>query len=211
MGNARLLYYGKPFLLISLSLVRRPVTAAPLHCHCAAIRPGCISLYSTTCSFVSSPTIESGSLRRYLHSKTPKDKPPSAAIEPELPNKKEAPDVYDPSHLPPSRLFNIPFRRSNLFLKMSNFLREYGKLGVAIYIIIAATTFSFFYFCVKFGLDVKSWLNRVGVSLPGWAESAGDWILVYALYKLTLPIRLTLTVTMTPLLGRYFKYSSPPK
>ena len=89
--------------------------------------------------------------------------------------------------------------------KISLFFREYGKIGIGVYIGVSSLTFFLCYLGVKAGIDLKSIADLLSISIPSWGDKAGGLLITYATYKLLLPIRLALTVAITPYIKRKFK------
>lgn len=72
-------------------------------------------------------------------------------------------------------------------------LAQYGTIAVVIYLVLHTVVLFAFYLAIKMG-----WTPE------GIAGEAGIWTVAYILTKLTQPIRLGLTVLLTPLTARLF-------
>lgn len=72
-------------------------------------------------------------------------------------------------------------------------LAQYGTIAVVVYLALHIIVLLAFYLAIKMG-----WTPE------GVAGEAGIWTVAYLLTKLTQPIRLGLTLLMTPLLARLF-------
>lgn len=88
--------------------------------------------------------------------------------------------------------------------RLSHFFRQYGKLGVAVYICVSAVTFGTVYLALKAGVDVQALLGMMGIQEREWMKSAGTAAFAYAVYKLLLPARLFLVVALTRTIARRF-------
>lgn len=88
--------------------------------------------------------------------------------------------------------------------RLKLFFKRYGRMGLVVYFGISAFTFSSIYALVSMGVDMKSYLDRLGIQLPEWSEKASGAMVTYLFYKLLLPVRLSLAMLLTPPLTRYW-------
>ncbi len=72
-------------------------------------------------------------------------------------------------------------------------LAQYGTIAVVVYLTLHMIVLFAFYLAIKMG-----WTPE------GVAGEAGIWTVAYLLTKLTQPVRLALTVLLTPLIARIF-------
>ena len=86
--------------------------------------------------------------------------------------------------------------------RLSHFFRQYGKLGVGVYICVSLVTFGSVYLALKAGIDVQALLGKIGIQEREWMKSAGTAAFAYAVYKLLLPARLFLVVALTRMIAR---------
>lgn len=91
---------------------------------------------------------------------------------------------------------------SSIKERLRLFFKQYGKLGVGVYLSISAITFGSSYLALSSGVDVHGLLIRLGVPEAEWMQSAGTFAFSYAIYKLLLPARLFLTAGLTSFIAR---------
>ena len=77
-------------------------------------------------------------------------------------------------------------------------LAQYGTIAVVLYLALHMVVLFGFYLAIKMG-----W------SPEGLAGEAGIWTVAYLLTKLTQPIRLALTLVLTPIIARLFTKPAP--
>ena len=77
-------------------------------------------------------------------------------------------------------------------------LAQYGAIAVVLYLALHMVVLFGFYGAIKMG-----WTPQ------GIAGEAGIWTVAYLLTKLTQPIRLGLTLLLTPLIARLFSKPAP--
>lgn len=78
-------------------------------------------------------------------------------------------------------------------------------MGVCTHIVLSLASFSSIYAGVSAGLDVSALLDTVGLSVTtseSATNSAGSFVVAYALYKLLSPVRWPLTFAVTPVVLR---------
>lgn len=88
--------------------------------------------------------------------------------------------------------------------RLSQFFRQYGKLGIAVYFSISGVTFGSIYLALRSGVDVPGILMKLGIEEREWMKNAGTAALAYAIYKLLLPLRLAAVVWLTRSIARRF-------
>lgn len=94
---------------------------------------------------------------------------------------------------------------SSIKERLRQFFKQYGKLGVGVYLSVSAVTLGSSYLALRAGLDVHGLLIRLGVPEGEWMKSAGTFAFSYAIYKLLLPARLFVTVGLTSFIARRFR------
>lgn len=80
--------------------------------------------------------------------------------------------------------------------KVQNLFSEYGRTGIIVYFTIFFMTFFGFWTLLTVGVDIRTW---------SYFSSLGDVGaigLAYAAAKITQPIRIALTLVLTPLVAR---------
>ena len=90
-------------------------------------------------------------------------------------------------------------------------MAEYGVIAVVIY-------FSIFFLCwigawaaIERGVDLAALARRVGLSSNRLVASLGAWTAAYIFTKILQPIRLGLTVLLTPLVARVYERIRGPR
>ena len=88
-------------------------------------------------------------------------------------------------------------------------MAEYGVIAVIIY-------FSIFFLCwigawaaIERGVDLAALARRVGLSSNRLVASLGAWTAAYIFTKILQPVRLALTVVLTPLVARLYEGMRP--
>ena len=70
---------------------------------------------------------------------------------------------------------------------------------------VSASTFLLAYSLVKSGIDFSKLLEWLEIPVPEWSESTGTLLLAFTMYKLLMPVRLMVSVGLTPPVMRYLK------
>ena len=101
-------------------------------------------------------------------------------------------------------------------------LKKYGIVGYITHMSLSISSMGFWYVAVKTGFDVSTVSNTVhswvspellkvfpgadellkGPTSSGMVESAGAFAAAYAIHKLTMPLRLPVTIIFTPVVAR---------
>jgi hypothetical protein len=84
-------------------------------------------------------------------------------------------------------------------IKMQDMFAQYGRIGIIVYFGIFFLTFFLFWLALTVGMDISSW-----GFFSGKLEDLGTIALAYAATKLTQPIRIGITLVLTPLIARFF-------
>ncbi len=82
---------------------------------------------------------------------------------------------------------------------------EYGKTFLMYHIFLSVNFYALFVYLIKKGVDVKYYLNRIGINTEGYSQTAGEYLAAYAVYKITMPARLSLSALTTPLVVKLLK------
>ena len=90
--------------------------------------------------------------------------------------------------------------------KMQDMFAQYGRMGIIVYFGIFFLTFFLFWLALSVGVDISSW-----DFFSGKLEKLGTIALAYAATKLTQPIRIGLTLVLTPLIARFFPEAKTSK
>ena len=84
-------------------------------------------------------------------------------------------------------------------------MAEYGVIAVVIY-------FTIFFLCwigawaaIERGVDLAALARRAGLSPSGIVANLGAWTAAYIFTKLLQPVRIGLTVVLTPLVARLYE------
>uniref|UniRef100_K3X495 DUF1279 domain-containing protein n=1 Tax=Globisporangium ultimum (strain ATCC 200006 / CBS 805.95 / DAOM BR144) TaxID=431595 RepID=K3X495_GLOUD len=117
-----------------------------------------------------------------------------------------------PSHLESTSLHvaasddeSVPEPQLSWRERAKTFAIEYGRVGVCTHIVLSIASFSTIYVVVSSGVDVSAMLNAVGYSVgakDSTTNSAGSFVIAYAMYKLLSPVRWPLTFAVTPVVMR---------
>jgi hypothetical protein len=85
--------------------------------------------------------------------------------------------------------------------------QKYGKVFIVTHVILSLNFYGVFYYLVSKGFDVKPYLQKVGVDTERFknAETAGNALSAYAIYKVTLPARLGFTAMVVPLIVKLMR------
>ncbi|ODN05905.1 hypothetical protein Ocin01_00789 [Orchesella cincta] len=90
--------------------------------------------------------------------------------------------------------------------KLKRAVRDYGATVIVFHITLALTSLGFFYILVSSGLDVVALLGKIGISESllnsKVTEEASKFVVAYAVHKVFAPVRITITLTATPLIVR---------
>lgn len=85
----------------------------------------------------------------------------------------------------------------------TEFVRQYGRLGLAVYLSISTISIACCYTAVRAGVDPKRVMNRVGYELDARQERWGSVVAAYAIHKILLPVRISATVFLTGFLSKW--------
>ena len=90
---------------------------------------------------------------------------------------------------------------------LSSLYKQYGKIFIVTHIALSVNFYVLFYFMVKKGIDLNYYLKKIGINTDekGYTESASQYLTAYAIYKVTMPIRLSISAMTVPLVVRLLK------
>lgn len=106
------------------------------------------------------------------------------------------------SNVPKTTLVNN--EKGNASERIRAFMREYGRLGLGVYLSISVVSVTSIYTALKAGFDMEALLKNIGISPNGMLDRAGTIAVAYGIHKLLLPIRLLLTAAITRTIRRRF-------
>jgi len=90
--------------------------------------------------------------------------------------------------------------------KLKRAVRDYGATVLVFHITMSLMSLGFFYLLVSSGLDVVALLAKIGVSenvlKSTITAEASKFVVAYAVHKVFAPLRITITLTATPLIVR---------
>ena len=80
--------------------------------------------------------------------------------------------------------------------------QKYGKVFLVTHIGLSISFYFMFLYLIKKGIDIKPYLIKLGVDTDKFqnAEAASQYISAYAMYKVTMPLRLGFTAMIVPLI-----------
>ncbi len=110
--------------------------------------------------------------------------------------------IAEPAHNADSPMGPAGEPKPTISQRTRAFFREYGKVGLGVYMCISTVSLATIYSAVRLGVDVPALLERVGVARGRLWDTAGTFALAYGVHKLFLPVRLLLTVSLTRAIHR---------
>lgn len=84
-------------------------------------------------------------------------------------------------------------------------LAEYGVIAVIVYFTIFFGVWIGAWAAIRRGVDLAALAHRVGLSSTGFVAGLGAWAAAYFFTKLLQPVRIGLTLLLTPLLARLYE------
>ena len=86
-----------------------------------------------------------------------------------------------------------------------NLLAEYGVIAAIVYFTIFFGVWISAWAAIQCGVDLAALAHRVGLSSNGLVANLGAWTAAYLFTKLLQPVRIGLTLVLTPLLARLYE------
>jgi hypothetical protein len=86
--------------------------------------------------------------------------------------------------------------------RLRKFFDEYGKLGIGVYLGISVVSVSTIYSGVRLGFDFDSILEKFKLKDNKLISNAGPLAFAYGIHKLLAPLRIMLTIALTPLIKK---------
>lgn len=84
-------------------------------------------------------------------------------------------------------------------------LAEYGVIAVIVYFTIFFGVWIGAWAAIQRGVDLAALARRAGLSSNGFVAGLGAWAAAYFFTKLLQPLRIGLTLLLTPLLARLYE------
>jgi hypothetical protein len=84
-------------------------------------------------------------------------------------------------------------------------LAEYGTVAVVVYFTIFFGVWVGAWAAIQRGVDLRALAGRVGLSPNGTVANLGAWSAAYIFTKLLQPVRIGVTVLLTPLVVRLYE------
>ena len=84
-------------------------------------------------------------------------------------------------------------------------LAEYGTVAVVVYFTIFFGVWVGAWAAIQRGVDLRALAGRVGLSPNGTLANLGAWSAAYIFTKLLQPVRIGVTVLLTPLVVRLYE------
>ncbi|HSV12833.1 MAG TPA: DUF1279 domain-containing protein [Tepidisphaeraceae bacterium] len=84
-------------------------------------------------------------------------------------------------------------------------LAEYGVVAVVVYFTIFFAVWIGAWAAIQRGVDLRALAARVGLSPNGFVASLGAWGAAYIFTKLLQPVRIGVTLLLTPLFAKLYE------
>jgi uncharacterized protein FAM210 len=84
-------------------------------------------------------------------------------------------------------------------------LTEYGAVAVIVYFTIFFAVWIGAWAAIQRGVDLRALAARVGLSANGFVASVGAWGAAYLFTKLLQPVRIGVTLLLTPFVARLYE------
>jgi hypothetical protein len=88
---------------------------------------------------------------------------------------------------------------------ISELYQKYGRTFIVYHIFLSVNFYALFLYLLKRGVDMNYYLNKIGIKTEGYSQAASEYVAAYAVYKITLPARLSLTALTTPFVFKLIK------
>ncbi|CEO96978.1 unnamed protein product (mitochondrion) [Plasmodiophora brassicae] len=83
----------------------------------------------------------------------------------------------------------------------------YGPVGVACHTVLSLTSLASWYGVAAYGVDIASLMDRFGYA--GAVSTGSAFALAYVAHKVTMPVRVPVTLMVTPYVARALKRGLP--
>ncbi|KMS65571.1 hypothetical protein BVRB_034620, partial [Beta vulgaris subsp. vulgaris] len=87
--------------------------------------------------------------------------------------------------------------------RLKRCIKLYGPTAIACHIGLSLTSLAGWYGVVSYGVDVVHILEQFGVPESSIASNTGTFALAYLIHKMTVPVRVPLTLAATPYFAKY--------
>ncbi len=84
-------------------------------------------------------------------------------------------------------------------------LAEYGVVAVIVYFMIFFAVWIGAWAAIQRGVDLRALAARVGLSSTGFVANLGAWAAAYIFTKLLQPVRIGVTLLLTPFVARLYE------
>ena len=90
-------------------------------------------------------------------------------------------------------------------------MAEYGAIAVVVYFTIFFLFWIGSWAAIERGVNLAALASRIGLSSNRLVANLGAWTAAYIFTKILQPVRLGLTVVLTPLIARLYERIRPAK
>lgn len=101
--------------------------------------------------------------------------------------------------------------------RLRTLYKTYGRVAIGVWFSIFGLTWLGFYLALGAGVDLAALLRSVAETLhldaEGWAQAGagtGQVVIAYAAAQVTKPLRMILTLTLTPIIARWLGREPSP-
>ncbi|KAM9120576.1 protein FAM210B, mitochondrial [Pangshura tecta] len=108
-------------------------------------------------------------------------------------------------------------KKPNKSQQLKKVFKEYGAVGVSFHVGISLMSLGIFYLAVSSGVDMTAVLLKLGFNealvQSKVAAGTSTFVLAYAIHKVFVPVRISITLVSVPFLVRYFRkigFFKPP-
>ena len=91
-----------------------------------------------------------------------------------------------------------------------NLMTEYGAIAVIVYFTIFFATLIGSWAAIERGVNLAALAARFGLSSNRFVSNLGAWTAAYIFTKLLQPVRIGLTVVLTPILAKMYERAKTP-
>lgn len=97
-----------------------------------------------------------------------------------------------------------PLEGKSLTERFKLFTKQYGRLGIFVYLGISTVSVSTIYVALKSGIDVRKLIEWFGLQSSTAWENAGTFAIAYGIHKVLMPFRLMITFLLTRRLAKMY-------
>jgi hypothetical protein len=89
------------------------------------------------------------------------------------------------------------------------FFKRYGPMAVVTHIFLSLGFYGLSYLLVSRGVDMKKVLQKLRINANNkWSATASNGGVAYIVYKVTMPLRIPVTIAVVTFLGHYWQKGS---